>query len=36
MIKDALTDLGREGSMCSDRDVEMMDEEGMWELKLKH
>jgi RNA polymerase II elongation factor ELL len=32
-IQDALDDLGREGSVCSDRDVEMMDEEGLRELK---
>ena len=32
-IQDALEDLGREGSVCSDRDVEMMDEEGLRELK---
>jgi hypothetical protein len=31
-IQDALDDLGREGSVCSDRDVEMMDEEGLREL----
>jgi len=31
-IEDALDDLGREGSVCSDRDVEMMDEEGLREL----
>ena len=32
-IEDALADLGREGSVCSDRDAEMMDEEGLRELK---
>ena len=32
-IQDALDDLGREGSVCSDRDLEMMDEEGLRELK---
>jgi hypothetical protein len=32
-IQDALDDLGREGSVCSDRDVEMMGEEGLRELK---
>jgi hypothetical protein len=31
-IEDALNDVGREGSVCSDRDVEMMDEEGLREL----
>ena len=32
-IQDALEDNGREGSVSSDRDVEMMDEEGLRELK---
>lgn len=32
-IQDALEDTGREGSVGSDRDVEMMDEEGLRELK---
>jgi RNA polymerase II elongation factor ELL len=32
-IQDALEDVGREGSVGSDRDVEMMDEEGLRELK---
>ena len=32
-IQDALEDNGREGSVGSDRDVEMMDEEGLRELK---
>lgn len=32
-IQDALDSVGREGSVCSDRDVEMMDEEGLRELK---
>lgn len=32
-IQDALDNLGREGSVCSDRDVDMMDEEGLRELK---
>ena len=32
-IQDALDDVGREGSVGSDRDVEMMDEEGLRELK---
>ncbi|KAN0114124.1 hypothetical protein V8E52_007100 [Russula decolorans] len=32
-IQDALEDFGREGSVGSDRDVEMMDEEGLRELK---
>jgi len=31
-IQDALEDTGREGSVGSDRDVEMMDEEGLREL----
>ena len=31
-IEDALADLGREGSLYSDGDVEMMDEEGLREL----
>jgi hypothetical protein len=31
-IDDALSDLGREGSVFSDGDVEMMDEEGLREL----
>lgn len=35
-IEDALADLGREGSVCSDRDVEMMDEEGLRELKGRY
>ena len=32
-IQDALEDIGREGSVGSDRDVEMMNEEGLRELK---
>lgn len=32
-IQDALEDIGREGSVGSDRDVEMMDEDGLRELK---
>ncbi len=32
-IQDALEDLGHERSVGSDRDVEMMDEEGLRELK---
>jgi len=35
-IQDALEDIGREGSVGSDRDVEMMDEEGLRELKGQH
>ena len=37
-IQDALDDLGRgrEGSVCSDRDVEMMDEEGLRELASQY
>jgi hypothetical protein len=31
-IQDALDDHGREGSVYSDQDVEMMDEEGLREL----
>jgi hypothetical protein len=32
-IQDALDEFGREGSVGSDRDVEMMDEDGLRELK---
>ena len=35
-IEDALNDAGREGSVCSDRDVEMMDEEGLRELASQY
>jgi RNA polymerase II elongation factor ELL len=35
-IQDALEDVGREGSVGSDRDVEMMDEEGLRELKGRY
>jgi RNA polymerase II elongation factor ELL len=35
-IEDALEDIGREGSVGSDRDVEMMDEDGLRELKGQH
>jgi len=31
-IEDALNDGGREGSVCSDRDVDMMGEDGLREL----
>lgn len=35
-IEDALNDVGREGSVCSDRGVEMMDEDGLRELASQY